>query len=246
MRRSSPMNDGSHGDLSQDVSSDIKMRALKGIAKTAAPSLAIIILLFASAGRLDWTMAWVYAGLSLIGVVAGALAAGPSLLAERSGVGQGAQALDVIMAIIMAWLGPVATGLVAGFDFRYGWRPDVPSLVQGVGALAAVLGYAVVLWAMASNRFFSGVVRIQAERGHTVVSHGPYAVVRHPGYVGVILAALGAPLMLGSAWAMIPAVATIGVIVIRTAYEDRTLMRDLAGYEAYARRVRYRLLPGVW
>jgi len=191
-------------------------------------------------------MAWVYAGLSLIGVVAGALAAGPSLLAERSGVGQGAQALDVIMAIIMAWLGPVAIALVAGFDFRYGWQPEVSPQVQGAGALAAVFGYAVVLWAMASNRFFSGVVRIQTERGHAVVSHGPYALVRHPGYAGVILAMAGAPLMLGSVWALMPAAATVGATAVRAAYEDRTLMRDLAGYEAYARRVRYRLLPGIW
>jgi len=240
------VNKGAHADLSEDAARDIKARALKGIAKTAAPSLAISILLFVSAGRLDWTMAWVYAGLSLIGVVAGALAAGPSLLAERSGVGQGAQALDVIMAIIMAWLGPVAIALVAGFDFRYGWQPEVSPQVQGAGALAAVFGYAVVLWAMASNRFFSGVVRIQTERGHAVVSHGPYALVRHPGYAGVILAMAGAPLMLGSAWALIPAAATIVAIVVRTAYEDRTLVRDLAGYEAYARRVCYRLLPGIW
>jgi protein-S-isoprenylcysteine O-methyltransferase Ste14 len=102
------------------------------------------------------------------------------------------------------------------------------------------------LWAMATNQFFSGVVRIQEERGHVVVSHGPYALVRHPGYVGVILAMVGAPLMLGSVWALIPAAATVGVIVIRTAHEDLTLTRDLAGYETYAQRVRYRLLPGIW
>jgi len=195
------MSNGTRGRLSEDVNSYINARALRGIAKTAAPSLAISILLFVSAGRLDWTM---------------------------------------------AWLGPVAIALVAGFDLRYGWQPEVSPLVQGAGALAVVFGYAVVLWAMATNRFFSGVVRIQEERGHTVVGHGPYALVRHPGYVGVSLAALGAPLMLGSAWALIPAAATIVVIVVRTAYEDRTLVRDLAGYEAYARRVRYRLLPGIW
>jgi len=190
-----------YGGLSEDAGRDIKARALRGIAKTAAPSLAISILLFVSAGRLDWTM---------------------------------------------AWLGPVAIALVAGFDLRYGWQPEVSPLVQGAGVVIVILGYAMALWAMATNRFFSGVVRIQEERGHTVVGHGPYALVRHPGYVGVSLAALGAPLMLGSAWALIPAAATIVVIVVRTAYEDRTLVRDLAGYEAYARRVRYRLLPGVW
>ena len=89
------MSNRTYGGLSEDAGRDIKARALRGIAKTAAPSLAISILLFVSAGRSDWAMAWVYAGLSLIGVVAGALAAGPALLAERSGVGQGAEALDL-------------------------------------------------------------------------------------------------------------------------------------------------------
>lgn len=237
---------GTPGGLGGDAGKDIKARALKGMAKTASSSLAIIILLFVSAGRSDWAMAWVYAGLSLIGVVAGALAAGPALLAERSGVGQGAEALDVAMAVIMAWLGPVAIALVAGFDFRYGWQPEVVPLVQVAGVVIVVLGYAMALWAMATNQFFSGVVRIQEERGHVVVSHGPYALVRHPGYVGVILAMVGAPLMLGSVWALIPAAATVGVIVIRTAREDLTLTRYLAGYETYAQRVRYRLLPGIW
>ena len=129
---------GTPGGLGGDAGKDIKTRALRGMAKTASSSLAIIILLFVSAGRSDWAMAWVYAGLSLIGVVAGALAAGPALLAERSGVGQGAEALDVAMAVIMAWLGPVAIALVAGFDFRYGWQPEVVPLVQGAGVVIVV------------------------------------------------------------------------------------------------------------
>ena len=99
---------------------------------------------------------------------------------------------------------------------------------------------------MVSNEFFSGVVRIQMERGHKVASAGPYQYVRHPGYVGITLLTLGTPLMLGSAWAFIPAGATVLLTVFRTALEDATLQRELDGYADYAARVRYRLLPGVW
>ena len=99
---------------------------------------------------------------------------------------------------------------------------------------------------MASNRFFSSVVRIQKDRGHTVVTGGPYQFVRHPGYVGGILSALGTALLLGSWWAFVPTGLLVCVIVVRTALEDRTLQAELEGYRDYAGRVRYRLLPGIW
>ena len=99
---------------------------------------------------------------------------------------------------------------------------------------------------MTTNRFFSGVVRIQKERGHEPVSGGPYAYVRHPGYVGALAFTLATPLVLGSSWTSMTAGATAVVLVIRTALEDRTLKNELAGYREYAARVRYRLLPFVW
>jgi protein-S-isoprenylcysteine O-methyltransferase Ste14 len=216
------------------------------MAKTIASALVVGLLLFVSAGRLDWVMGWAYVGLSFIGIAASALVVDPELLAERAEIGRGVQALDVLLAIIMARLGPVAISVVAGLNLRFRWQPRISPGIQGMGAVAVLLGYVVTLWAMASNRFFSGVVRIQTERGHAVVTSGPYALVRHPGYAGVILATLGAPLMLRSAWALVPAAATVCVIVVRTVLEDRTLLRDLAGYRIYSERVRYRLLPGVW
>jgi protein-S-isoprenylcysteine O-methyltransferase Ste14 len=109
-----------------------------------------------------------------------------------------------------------------------------------------VLGWALFMWAMGANAFFSEAVRIQEERGHTVVTDGPYRYVRHPGYVGAILALFATPLLLGSLWALIPAgLATIGYVV-RTALEDKTLQEELDGYTEYAQQTRYRLLPGVW
>jgi len=99
---------------------------------------------------------------------------------------------------------------------------------------------------MQANRFFSAVVRIQEERGHAVASGGPYRFVRHPGYVGMIAQFLVTPLTLGSLWALMPAGIAVGLYVWRTALEDRTLREELAGYQDYAARVRYRLLPGIW
>jgi protein-S-isoprenylcysteine O-methyltransferase Ste14 len=96
------------------------------------------------------------------------------------------------------------------------------------------------------NRHFEPTVRIQTDRGHTVIDTGPYALVRHPGYVAASLLVLGMPLSLGSYWASIPAILSYLLLVVRTALEDRTLQDELPGYKEYARRVRYRLLPGVW
>jgi protein-S-isoprenylcysteine O-methyltransferase Ste14 len=101
-------------------------------------------------------------------------------------------------------------------------------------------------WAMAVNNYFSLVVRIQKDRGHTVVTGGPYHYVRHPGYVGGILFQLGTPLLLGSMWALIPAGLTVLLLVVRTALEDRTLLKELEGYQEYAQQTHYRLLPGLW
>jgi protein-S-isoprenylcysteine O-methyltransferase Ste14 len=118
--------------------------------------------------------------------------------------------------------------------------------VQVVAAGFVLLVSALSVWAMASNRFFSGTVRIQADRGHTVVDGGPYGFVRHPGYLAWCISAPAIPLMLGSLWALIPSLLGMCALVLRTSLEDRTLRKELPGYEDYARRVRYRLLPGVW
>lgn len=213
-------------------------------------------LLFVVAGRLNWPMGWAYAGLSVAGVVASCLVIGPELLAERSGIGKGATASDVLLALVMARLGPAAISVTAGLNLRLAPATMLGGMpggafgqthwIQWLGIAMILVSYAFVLWAMATNRFFSGVMHIQSERGHVVVTHGPYAIVRHPGYAGSILNCAGAPMMLGSPWAAIPATFTAAAIVARTAMEDRALQAQLPGYAAYARRVRHRLVPGVW
>jgi protein-S-isoprenylcysteine O-methyltransferase Ste14 len=135
---------------------------------------------------------------------------------------------------------------VAGLDVRFQWTAPLPLGYHIAGLLATSLGYALFLWAMASNAFFSQGVRIQAERGHMVATGGPYRYVRHPGYVGTILAQLGTPFLLGSPWALVPSGLSAALFVLRTWLEDKTLMQELPGYTEYAYQTPSRLLPGIW
>lgn len=136
--------------------------------------------------------------------------------------------------------------IVAGLDFRFGWTPPLTLVLQVCALVIAALGYALVTWAMVANAFFALANRIQSERGHTVATGGPYRFVRHPGYTGAILFELATPILLGSAWALIPGGVSALALVVRTVLEDRSLHTELAGYVGYAGRMRYRLLPGVW
>ncbi len=115
-----------------------------------------------------------------------------------------------------------------------------------VGLLLFLPGTLLFAWSMGVNPFFEKTVRIQSDRGHRVIDTGPYAVVRHPGYLGFSGWCLSTPLLLGSWWAFVPALLSVAGLLLRTVLEDRTLQRELEGYAAYAQRVRHRLLPGVW
>lgn len=205
--------------------------------------------LFVPAGTIRWPMAWVYLGIFAGWVVVNAaimLKQSPDLVAERAGGKSDAKGWDLALGgLSMLFVEPVALAL-AGLDYRLGWMPSVAPWLVIAGLALWVVGNAVFSWAMFSNAYFSAQVRIQQDRGHAVATGGPYRVVRHPGYVGVILSGVGRPLMLGSAWALIPAGLGIAFLVVRTVVEDRTLRRELDGYTLYARHVRYRLIPGVW
>jgi protein-S-isoprenylcysteine O-methyltransferase Ste14 len=140
----------------------------------------------------------------------------------------------------------LAVYIVAGLDVRFGWTTGFSTELQIAGVIVTIVGYAVVVWATASNAFFSLIVRIQEERGHSVATGGPYRFVRHPAYVGSILAYLATPIMLGSWWAILLGGLSALLLIVRTTLEDKTLEVELDGYKEYAARVRYRLLPGVW
>jgi len=210
--------------------------------------LMLAVMLFLPAGRLDWVMGWVLVGTTFLWASGTALVLilrNPELLAERTGPRKGAKTWDMVILSIIG-LATIARCIVAGLDERFGWTTGISLPLQIATLAVAVLGYALVVWATAANAFFSQVVRIQKERGHTVATGGPYRYVRHPGYVGTILFELAAPVMLGSWGALIPGGLSALLSVMRTALEDKTLLDELDGYREYAERTRYRLLPGIW
>lgn len=209
--------------------------------------LFLAAVLLGSAGRIDWPMAWAFLGAYLAIIIIAFFVVDPELIQERSHVGPGVKRSDVLLASLsFVWFFPL-TLLAAGLDAgRFEWSPAFPAAVQPLALVVFVLGTAFSLWAEATNRFFSTFVRIQTERGHCVVVDGPYAHVRHPGYAGQILASIALALLLGSLWALIPAVVGSCLLAVRTLFEDRTLMEELSGYREYASRVRWRLIPGIW
>jgi protein-S-isoprenylcysteine O-methyltransferase Ste14 len=200
--------------------------------------------------RWAWWEAWVYGLLSVLSFVVSRLLVArrhPDLIAERARDMQheNAQSWDKKLAPLMG-LGGILVLLIAGLDALLDWSPSFSLPVRIVALVIILSGYALTSSALIENRFFSGMVRLQTDRGQQVVSSGPYHWIRHPGYAGALLVYLVTPLFLDSAWAYLPTIFTIGLYIIRTALEDRFLQDELAGYRDYAQQVRYRLLPGVW
>lgn len=201
---------------------------------------------FFCAGRVNLIMGWLYIGVVLVNTCIVSLLMDPELIVERGEINKDTKRWDILPAFFIGRIGPFAILVVAGLDMRFGWSRWVSPALQIVAFGVALLGILIADWAVVSNRFFSGVVRIQRDRGHTVVDTGPYHYVRHPGYVGAILHNIATPVVLGSLWGLLPAGLVVCVTIIRTALEDRTLQEELDGYKTYAQRVRYRLLPAIW
>jgi protein-S-isoprenylcysteine O-methyltransferase Ste14 len=156
---------------------------------------------------------------------------------------QGADAV----ALRQIRLSALVTLVVAPLDSgRMHWSAPVPDLLRMIAMAVSIGSFFLVVRAMMANRFFSPVIRVQGERGHGVIDQGPYAVVRHPGYFGMVLFAPTTAIALGSWWALIPAVIYTSLILRRVFVEDRFLHANLAGYAEYAGRVRHRVIPGIW
>lgn len=211
--------------------------------------LMVAAILFIAAGRLDWLMGWAMVAVYAVWVAANAIILiprYPELLAERATRRlEGVKSWDNIILGIIG-VATIAKYILAGLDMRNGWTNSISPGLQITALAVAALGYALVTWAMTTNAFFSLVVRIQEERSHQVATGGPYRFVRHPGYMGSVLFELATPILLGSWWALIPGGLIALLTILRTALEDRTLKNELDGYQEYARRVRHRLVPGVW
>ena len=121
----------------------------------------------------------------------------------------------------------------------------MPLALTVAGSVIMVVGQLIFALARRENAFFSSTVRIEDERAHVVCATGPYRIVRHPGYVGMILSVIGFPLVIGSYWSFVPVIASVSILVLRSILEDRFLKEKLAGYRAYSETVRYKLIPLV-
>lgn len=208
----------------------------------------VFISIFGLAGGLDWFRGWVFMGLLIVGQTLSTLYIGrkdPELLRRRAQIGQGTKTWDLVLLALFG-LTYLASLIVAAFDAHYHWS-EMTIWLWPIGAGLHAFFVVVITWAMAVNTHFEKTVRIQSDRHHRVIESGPYRIVRHPGYIATILGlVLATPLLLGSWWAFIPAILAMGCLILRTVLEDRTLRQELSGYEAYTRKVHYRLLPGIW
>ena len=220
------------------------------IVEIAAMAAVMAGVMFAAAGTWRWAGGWrfvtLFTGLSAIYSL-WLLKIDPALLQERlKPVMRGDQQpwdrafMGGLVVSFLAWLAFI--GLDAG---RFGWS-HAPPWAQVLGGLMMVAGYVGTGWVFRTNSFASPVVRIQAERGQTVIDTGPYAIVRHPMYASALPIFLGAPLVAGSLWALLCAPLAMAAIGWRAVGEERELRAGLPGYEDYARRVRWRFAPGLW
>jgi protein-S-isoprenylcysteine O-methyltransferase Ste14 len=204
----------------------------------------LAVALFASAGTVAIPGFWFYVAIYIAVMVVSFIGLDPGLMRERMRPGgkKPPRALQLFtLVLVLHWV-------VAGLDRgRFHWSDTVPLWLRAAGLIALAAGYALCFWAMAVNRFFSLVIRIQTDRGQTVISIGPYAVIRHPGYTAGILIIAASGIALGSWLATVMLVITcLPFLLYRAITEDRVLAAELPGYTDYAARVRWRLCPGIW
>jgi protein-S-isoprenylcysteine O-methyltransferase Ste14 len=208
----------------------------------------VAALFFSLAGRLDWYAAWaLLLAFSVYLVVIGLWARrhDPEMVAERISPGEGVKTWDQVIMAVYAVLLLVMLVVSLLDGGRFGWT-SVPTWANLLGWLGCIFAGWLIWRVMKENTFLSERVRIQTERGHQVITTGPYRIVRHPMYAGVMVFLLSMPLILGSVYGFCLAIPAAALFVVRTVLEDRTLMNELPGYKEYARQTRYRLLPFIW
>jgi protein-S-isoprenylcysteine O-methyltransferase Ste14 len=222
----------------------------KGILVLIAEFAVFAALLFVSAGTVLWTAGWVFIGIFFSFALAITLwlaREDPELLAERmsSPIQRGQPLWDKVFVAAVSLLFVLWLILMPLDAVRFGWS-EVPGWLHILGALGLVLSLYITFLTFRENAYLAPVVKLQEERGQSVVSTGPYRYVRHPMYSSMFLFFPGSALLLGSWWGLLLCLVLLGLLVWRTALEDRMLKNQLAGYDEYARNVRYRLIPHLW
>lgn len=208
-----------------------------------------MILFFVSAGHID-VRPWIFFVASFLHYTVSTMVQyklNPELLVQRLKIKrEGSKTWDEILMRVSNLTALIPIPVIAGFDVgRFHWS-NLDIWLVPAGLALFTLSTVLLNWAMIANPFFEPTVRIQKDRGHKVITIGPYRIVRHPGYLAGILYALSIPLTIGSAFTFIPVAIYALLMTIRTLLEDRTLHEELNGYSEYAVRVRYRLIPWLW
>lgn len=218
------------------------------IAKHLAGTSFFYLIIFVSAGRLNYFQGIIYLviGLVMFTVHYTLLKPDAPLLTERSKPGDGTKSWDKVL-LGLSFLSTIAIFIISGLDSgRYHWSPNFHWSIYLTGIILALSGQLLFLFAQKQNKFFSSTVRIQTDRGHTVCDTGLYKIIRHPAYLGLIIQSIGFPFLFGSIWSVIPVCAIIILQIIRTSLEDKTLKEELDGYLEFSTKTRYRLIPYLW
>lgn len=220
---------------------------IRGLASLAVTLVVMLALLFWPAGTRDWPRAWWFLAVFVVVMVIAIIyiwRVDPELFAVRRKAQAGTMGWDFVY-VVLTVTALSAVLPVAGFDFRLNWL-QLPDILVWLGYLLFLAGFALTAWAQGVNRHFELTVRIQTDREHKVIDTGPYASIRHPGYIGGILLGIGAALALGSGVALLPVIVCVVALALRSVAEENTLARELPGYADYMQRVRFRWIPGVW
>ncbi len=224
----------------KSLKSDVRRRILKVFLQL----FLMAILLFVLAGRPDWLWGWIYIGLYVAYIMVNLIVLPADLIAERGRVKENVREWDKQITQI-TFIPGLGQPIIAGLNERFGWSASLATTIHIVGASLFILGSLTLTWAMISNYYFSTMVRILSDRNHKVATSGPYRIVRHTGYAGMIMSSVGSCLLLDFLWALILSGAMGILFIIRTALEDRTLQLELDGYRKFAGHTKYRLLPDI-
>jgi protein-S-isoprenylcysteine O-methyltransferase Ste14 len=202
-------------------------------------------ILFVAAGTLSWKWAWYILLLGFALLIFNWIALPAELIEERGRKKENVKKWDkMLSSIISVWV--ILMYVFSGLDRRFHWTGDISVFINIAGLVFIFIGSLLFTWSMASNKFFSTLVRLQTDRLQTVVTEGPYKLVRHPGYLGYITFTLATPVALGTFWGLVFSGIISILLIVRTTLEDVTLKKELPGYAEYTEDVKYKLIPFLW
>lgn len=224
------------------------MKKIQFIFKSFIGTVIAFLIIFISAGRIGYWQGWIYISICFLTTLGSILfmQIDDELITERSKPGEGSKKWDRLLLAIL-FLAFIFMSMIAGLDSgRFHWSPVFHSYWYIIGILLTIFGQILFFVAQKQNKFFSSVVRIQTDRGHTICDTGLYSLVRHPAYLSQVISNIGFPLLFGSLWSIIPSFIATALLILRTYLEDITLKNELEGYIEYSNKIRYKFIPGIW